>query len=540
MRKLVNIARVLLPVLLLFLSVSGSRAESIFARYRLPPLDRLQGKTKKLWLSSMLHKRLQQIPVSLSQIEDTETPDIFHDYLAGILRLSFAKKVVFHGRSISELAKFLKKISPDTVVEVTSPKLIADATLKIPSRIHLKGRKTLITLPKPFEKPIFLLDGVREVALSGFAFSEVPLGIVVRNSRQIIISDLDFNKGGTAIACLERGSRIALKRIRLRSMEGPGILLQGNLSLVWLRQLDIRDTRRADNGGAGLVITDASVRFQKSVTIRDIHRITYQALTQPIYPYMYGPYGILVEENTFANNRAQGIYCEGCVGVIIRRNLISGNDKEGICLDWGSSHNLVLENVIEKNGFRRRQTDEDLKRDLVLRFGRLADGSAVAKLPGISLDNAAENIISRNIIRENAGDGVKLVRSSFRNIILFNVILHNARGSNHRFAYAGILIGSAGAEPEIMKLIKAGKFKAPLDYLPSMENIVAANVIDGEHHWGILLDRDTAYNDIYDNTVHHQLKEPLASATKYFNSIVGNSWQIQGKKSLLEKLKAIF
>lgn len=85
-----------------------------------------------------------------------------------------------------------------------------------------------------------------------------------------------------------------------------------------------------------------------------------------------------------------------------------------------------------------------------------------------------------------------------------------------------------------------GQFKPPLDYLPSMENIIAANVIDGEHYWGILLDREVAYNDIYDNTVHHQLKEPLASATKAFNSIVGNSWQIPEKESLFEKIKSFF
>ena len=501
-------------------------------RYKLPPLDRLRGEARKLWLNSLLYKRLQQLPVSFSQIEDVKAPSILHSYLEKNSRASVTGKiVVFRGRTLSELANFLKKVLPGSTVEVVSPKLLANTTLRIPSGIHLKGKGTAIEASNLSERPIFLLENTREAAVSGFIFLRAPLGILVRNSQRIYLSRLTFREGRTAIACVESGSQIDMEEIRLRFLEGPGILLQGNLDHVWLRRLDIRNTKRADNGGAALVITDASADLQNPITIKTIQRITCEGLHQPIYPYSYGPRGILIEESVFAQNRAQGIYCDGCVGVVIRRNLILGNDKEGLCLDWGSARNLVLENVVEGNGFRRRQTNEDLRRDLVLKFGRLADGSAVAKLPGISLDNAAENIIIRNIVRENAGDGIKLVRSSFRNLILFNVVLHNARGNNHRFVYSGILIGSAGAEPEVLKLIKSGKFKAPLDYLPSMENIVAGNVIDGEHYWGILLDRGTAYNDIYDNTVHHQLREPLLKATKHFNSIVGNSWQLKKKES---------
>ncbi|MBX6424293.1 right-handed parallel beta-helix repeat-containing protein [Thermosulfurimonas sp. F29] len=505
-------------------------------------MNRLQGEARNLWLNSLLYKRLKQLPVSFSQIEDTEAPDVLRACLENNFRPSIAGKVVvFRGRTLSELANFLKQVRAGSTVEVASPKLLADTTLRIPSRIHLKGKNAAIEASNLSEKPVFLLENAHEAAVSGFIFLRASLGIVVRNSRRIYLGHLTFREGGTAIACVESGGELTIEDVRLRSLKGPGILLQGNFDRVWLRRLDIRDTKRADNGGAGLVITDASADLNAPITTETIRRLTTEALHQTIYPYSSGPRRVLIEESVFAGNRAQGIYCEGCVGVVIRRNLILGNDKEGICLDWGSARNLVLENVVEGNGFRRRQTDEDLRRDLVLRFGRLADGSAVAKLPGISLDNAAENIIARNVVRENAGDGIKLVRSSFRNLILFNVILHNARGNNHRFVYTGVLIGSAGAEPEILKLIKTGQFKAPLDYLPSMENIVAANVIDGEHYWGILLDRDTAYNDIYDNTVHHQLKEPLASATQKFNSIMGNSWQRRKPEStLLDRLKNLF
>ena len=516
---------IVLLIVLLFSLCPGLRAESILTRYKLPPMDRIEGEARNLWFNSMQYKRLGQLPISFSQIEDTEVPDILRTRLQNNSWPSTGTAdLVFQGKTLSELAAFIAKLSSYSTVDIAASRLVADVTLRIPSGIRLRAWNTALEASNLRGKPVFLLENVRDAAISGFIFSRVPLGIVVRNSHRIHLSRLTFNEGRTAIACVESGSMVTIEETRLYSLEGPGILIQGNLRGVWLRGVDIQDTKRADNGGAGLVVTDSSLDTHAAVTAETIHRLTIEGLDQPVFPYTSGPHGILIEEGIFTRNRAQGIYCEGCVGVVIRRNLILENDKEGICLDWGSSRNLVLENVVDGNGFRRRQTDQDLQRDLVLRFGRQADGSAVAKLPGISMDNACENIIVRNVVRENAGDGIKLVRSSFRNLILFNVLLHNARGNNHRFVYSGILIGSAGPEPEILELIKTGRFKAPLDYLPSMGNVIAANVIDGEHYWGIHLGRDVAYNDIYDNTVHHQLKEPLVSATRAFNSILGNSW----------------
>ena len=63
-------------------------------------------------------------------------------------------------------------------------------------------------------------------------------------------------------------------------------------------------------------------------------------------------------------------------------------------------------------------SDEDLEADFVLELGRLEDGSSPAKLPGISLDNTAYNVIYNNVILENYGSGVKAVRSAFCNTIL--------------------------------------------------------------------------------------------------------------------------
>jgi parallel beta-helix repeat protein len=226
---------------------------------------------------------------------------------------------------------------------------------------------------------------------------------------------------------------------------------------------------------------------------------------------------------------AQGVYFDGVYGSVLRANQISDNDKEGICLDFGSANNILMENSFVNNGRRARQSDQDLGKDHVMGFGRLVDGSAVSKLPGVALDNAAQNIILWNTIHHNSGDGIKIVRTGIRNLFLSNTIVGNNQGNNSRFHFFGILLGGAELEPGI------DPANHPLDFLPPLENIVAGNVIYGEHWSGILLDRGATFNDIYDNTVHHFINQAIESASKHPNSIIGNSWQ--PRRSFWQRLK---
>ena len=60
-------------------------------------------------------------------------------------------------------------------------------------------------------------------------------------------------------------------------------------------------------------------------------------------------------------------------------NVIEDNEKEGMCLDYGTFGTYVSANTVQRNGERNRQTDEDLEADFILGLGRLADGSSTAK-----------------------------------------------------------------------------------------------------------------------------------------------------------------
>ena len=82
---------------------------------------------------------------------------------------------------------------------------------------------------------------------------------------------------------------------------------------------------------------------------------------------------------------------------------ITGNDKEGICIDYGTLGAYIRGNRIAGNGARSRQTDDDLRNDFVHHLGRMRDGSSNAKLPGLSIDNAACNIIHENTVTGNFG-----------------------------------------------------------------------------------------------------------------------------------------
>lgn len=74
-------------------------------------------------------------------------------------------------------------------------------------------------------------------------------------------------------------------------------------------------------------------------------------------------------------------------------------------------------------------------------MGRMDDGSSKAKLPGVSLDNAAYCRVENNSIEGNWGDGVKFVRSVYACTVARNIIANNNRGVNDRFHYFGVLVG---------------------------------------------------------------------------------------------------
>jgi parallel beta-helix repeat protein len=145
----------------------------------------------------------------------------------------------------------------------------------------------------------------------------------------------------------------------------------------------------------------------------------------------------------FSRNRKMGITTDGTGNLRILNCVIAENDCEGITLDNGSWYCEVRNNHIYANGWRGLQHEVELSEDFVAKMGLLADGSSKAKLPGVSLDNAAYCRIEGNLIEKNWGDGVKFVRAVYACTVANNIISHNNQGVNDQFHFFGVLVGNA-------------------------------------------------------------------------------------------------
>ncbi len=506
-------------------SIQNSFAESLFKQYKMPPLDRITASSqiKTLLYQSKVLKRSQTVSISLDAIND---PKAYQTQLRSEIKdslpnLTTNEIVEFTGSKTSELNYFLQNLTGNKTVILQKYQIIGDESLLIPANTVLLGNNT--TLLSSVSPSISI--AADNIAIKDLIIETTGIGIQITNSVGVIMKNLQLTNSGRGIAVLTDSHFIEMNQIQIENPKQGGVLIQGNVSHVWLHNSQIRNSQRADHGGAGILISDAKSKpnLEESTTNK--------AITEHIWPLPKSiPYALLIENNIITDNLSEGIYVDGGYGLVIQNNQIKNNDKEGLSLEFGSVNNIVMENTLSNNGFRIRQTDNDLKNDLVLSFGRLDDGSSVSKLPGISLDNAAQNLVLWNIISDNAGDGIKMVRTGIRNIIMFNSIINNNKGHNKRFHFLGIRLGSAGIEAKI------DPNNSTLDFLPAIENIIAGNIIYGKHWVGISLDRGASFNDIYDNMIRHQRLSPLDSTSSNFNSIVGNSWQSSSSKSWLDRL----
>lgn len=172
-------------------------------------------------------------------------------------------------------------------------------------------------------------------------------------------------------------------------------------------------------------------------------------------------------------NRAQGIYCEGAIHCWFENNYLWRNNKEGICFDWGSSANVFVRNNVMLNGQRAGLSPEEIKADFIEHFPILPDGSSSCKLPGVSIDNGACNLIHDNKIQNNYGGGVKMVRSGLGNVISNNRLLANALGRNEHFSkfHAVLMLGMGAGDVEF------DPDSANLDFYPSEGNTITRNVV---------------------------------------------------------------
>ena len=300
-------------------------------------------------------------------------------------------------------------------------------------------------------------------------------GIFIGDCHNVIVRNCIFRGlEGAAIVIGGASRRITVENCLFMNGKGASIWIGEGSQNIRIRRNYICSSKGKSNWKAGVVVTDRSLGNLIDGPKTFMNRDDYWAKSEPIWRRLDPPNDIVIEENDIVDGLSSGIYLDGAVQTLVLNNLLRGNAKEGICLDYGASANFVAFNTIIINGNRWGKTDQDLKLDFVLSDGRMPDGTARAKVPGVSIDNAIYNVVSCNLIAHNYGSGIKIVRSGYANIITDNAVLLNGLGGNSKHMFFGIELGHAKSDTELDHCPE-------LDFFPSSRNLVSGNKIQGYH-----------------------------------------------------------
>jgi len=417
--------------------------------------------------------------------------------------------IYFSGVLGSELNRVLAGATGS--VMVTSPALKVDQPIQLP-----RGGITLdlgtSALTSAGANPYMLrIEGIEGVVIRGGALTSGSAGLLVSNSNQVRIEGMELRSLSSHGIVVTGSSGVVIRRNRLHGISGAPIMLhRGTVSSV-VEHNDIDSNLGPSNVTAGIVLTDREVDLTSSPSAI-FGPDGYWVISQPITSRLHPPHDNLIAYNRIMSNASSGIYVDGAVRNSVVFNTIAGNTKEGLCLDNGATANVVASNVIEQNGDRWGESDWVLTEDQVIAGGRLPDGTAAEKVPGISLDNAVYNIVFDNDVSHNFGGGIKMVRTGYFNLIGLNTVFSDNDGASASFHFFGIELGATPGDGS----------SDEFDYTPSHGNLVFSNSIRGAHYSGIYFDTGSDQNDVFENTILDATTWALESVAVMANSSLNN------------------
>lgn len=401
------------------------------------------------------------------------------------------RKLTFKGTNLSQLGALIAVAGPAHIT-VVSPTLQADAALTITGQnliVDFAGA-TIQVGAKP---PVWLIQLVRarNVAVLNAKISGGTNGFLVDSVSNVIIEGNDL-QGLTQNGIVATGasSSLNISANHLHELQRAGIMLDGPVRMALLEDNEIDHLLGHSNWHAGILLTSrgGDIAADPDTFFLADH---YWVVTKPLVQRLQNPDENVILHNTIHDGLSSGIYNDGAIANVFLENRIAGNSKEGICFDNGATANVFAGNLVSDNGNRWGQADAYLSLDSVLGAGRGADATSLAKLPGISIDNALYNEILANDVRANFGGGVKMVRTGLFNVIGQNVITDNNLGESAEFHYFGVELGAAPADSPA----------EDLDFVGSSGNVVFGNTIHGKHYSGIFFGAGSVQNDELDNDI---------------------------------------
>ncbi len=420
-----------------------------------------------------------------------------------------SKLTEFTGTKSSELNALVEK--GEVAVHVVSPALNFDQPLRIGAHnVSIDfGFAALSSLLQ--DTYMVRIEHAGHIRIRGGALRNGRWGLLISSSQDVLISNMDLGELAGGGILVTDSNHVSLWRNQIHGVHGSAILLHGNTDHTTVAENQITGNLGSSNWQAGIVITDRNAQ-----PASDLASLLGSDETgppvQPITGRLHGPHDNVIFENQITGNRSSGVYSDGTTRNIFVSNSIERNSKEGLCLDNGSTANVVAWNVVRGNGKRWGSTDAELKKDYILSLGRLPDGTSPAKLPGISVDNAIYNQLVFNQVDGNFGGGIKLVRAALFNVIGLNLLRDNDRGRNSHFHFFGIEVGAATADEKV----------ADLDFVPSRGNELFGNTIRGSHYAGIFLADGSDHNTIFDNSIFGATNWALESVRVQPNTTLNN------------------
>lgn len=490
--------------------IKDADKQDLMKKYSLPALDRMSEEDSEKFTDNLQAlKRTEALGID---VEALFTPEYNWkaEYNSSLLHLKdsivFEETVTFDGNKASELNAFLKQCSNTNVV-ISANELELDETIHIPSNISIQGNSTVL---KGNTELMYAmqLEEAENVSISNLNFAGgYRFGIYIINSRNILVWNNQITNASTKALCvMGKNEYIHVIDNTATANTDGAFLFNGDIAHCIIQGNSIYQNMGAGNMSAGIVLS--------GIPIQNLYDTNNPEAEVYLYEVLEAPHDMILKNNLIQGNHSSGIYSYAGYRNYIIGNSIEDNEKEGLCLDYGTIGTYVSDNNINRNGNRDRQTDDDLVNDFIAEIGRMEDGTSKAKLPGMSLDNAAYNIVMANNVSYNYGSGIKMVRSGYRNLIISNIVKdNNAGGNDFCFGY-GIELGYA-SKPDV-------PFKG-LDFTADYENIIARNTISGFHYSGIFLAEEDYCNDLIDNIVMDGTMFCIENHSQYFNSAVGNT-----------------
>lgn len=494
------------------MKISPSDCYSIMTANKLPALSRMAAEDSKKYMGNL--QVLQKIEKLGIDTASFETPELnwknVYNRVSDTMQKenTFSDKISFTGSTASQLNTLIAQ-STDAYITIESSTVRMDEPISMKSGIALDAAGVIFTGSTD--------DRVAQAVIAedctNFALYNLNLtagcyeyGIYIIRSNTFTIENCTISNAlYKGLVMMGENKNFTIRNNTVSYNGNGAVFLNGNISNGIIAGNDVVDNYGTRNLTAGIVMT--------SMEIDDYYTAYNEFKDEHLYNLLDTPHDIVLYQNNVKYNNSSGIYSDGAYQIYIVENIIYQNDKEGMCLDYGTFGAYVSNNIVKENGGRLRQSDEDLEADFVTAFGRLSDGSSPAKLPGISIDNSAYNTIVNNNVTQNYGSGVKMVRSAYRNIIMENSVSDNNKGKSDDFHFFGIEIGHESTPDEPVK---------GLDFTASYENIVCRNIVTGSNYAGVFLAVESYCNDVFDNTILGSEWYAIECHSNMFNSMLNN------------------